>query len=234
MSHIRQLRDRHQDLWGRMVNHPFVVELGDGTLSLERGRRYFLQDYVFVNDLVAMVSLGVAKAPDLVSASHLHAFLSGILDPETAAENDFFLRAFDTLGATEPEYSAVSASPVTQGFGDFLKRTGLEGSFEEIVTVCYVTEGTYLDWGTRLLGEGKRPSNPIYREWIDLHGPAVLGDFVAWCGSYIDSADLGALQPKVERAFHTALRYEFLFWEAAYRGSSWPDGETGMKNGGEE
>ncbi len=223
MSITRELKLRHADLWRRMVNHPFVNEMGDGSLSLARGRRYFLQDYVFVNDLVAMISMGVAKAPDLAAGSHLHGFLSGILDPEAAAENDFFLRAFDILGATQEEYSSVSASPVTRAFGDFLVRVGLEGSFEEIVTVCFVTEGTYLDWGTRLLNEGRRPSNPIYREWIDLHGPAVLGDFVRWCGDYIDGADLGPNRSRVERVFHTALRYEYMFWDAAYSGSLWPD-----------
>ena len=114
MSLIQELTERHDDLWQKMTHHPFVVEMGDDTLSLERGRRYFLQDYVFVNDLVAMMSMGVAKAPDLVAASHLHSFLAGILDPQAAAENEFFLRAFDVLQATEEEYSAVSASPVTQ------------------------------------------------------------------------------------------------------------------------
>ena len=210
-------------MWRRMVDHPFVNEMGEDTLSLERGRRYFLQDYVFVNDLVAMMSMGIAKAPSLEAASHIHAFLDGILDPRAAAENDFFLRAFETLGASAAEYSAVSANPVTQAFGDFLRRVGHEGGFEEIVAVCYVTEGTYLDWGTRLLSEGKRPSNPIYREWIELHGPAVLGDFVAWCHDYVDAAAPNGPTPRLERAFHTALRYEYLFWEAAYAGSDWPD-----------
>ncbi len=224
MTTTQGLKSRHAELWQKMTHHPFVVEMGDDTLSVERARRYFLQDYVFVNDLVAMMSMGVAKAPNFEAASHIHSFLSAILDPQSAAEDAFFKRVFEILGASEEEYSAVSASPVTQGFGDFLVRTGLEGSFEEIVTVCYVTEGTYLDWGTRLLAQGKRPSNPIYREWMDLHGPAVLGDFVAWCESFIDSSELGRLRPAVDRAFHTALRYEFLFWEAAYSADPWPDG----------
>ena len=60
------------------------------------------------------------------------------------------MRAFDILGATEEDYSSATASPITQGFGDFLVRTGLGGSFEEVVAVCYVTEGTYLDWGTQV------------------------------------------------------------------------------------
>jgi thiaminase len=122
----------------------------------------------------------------------------------------------------------ASASPVTQAFGDFMVRTGLEGGFEDIVTVLYVTEGTYLDWGTRLLEAGKRPSHPVYREWIDIHGPQVLGAFVAWLSQHLDSADLGSQGPRIDRIFHTALRYEYLFWEAAYHGSAhWPDQNVG-------
>ena len=48
-----------------MVTHPFVEEMGDGTLPPEKFRRYFLQDYVFVKDLVPMIALGAAKAPSI-------------------------------------------------------------------------------------------------------------------------------------------------------------------------
>jgi thiaminase/transcriptional activator TenA len=198
MTLTQELRHQHHDLWHRMVTHPFVVEMGDGTLPVEKFRTYFLQDYVFVHDLVAMT----------------------FLNPE----NDLFVRAFSELGVSAEAYAAASASPVTQAFGDFLVRTGLEGSFEDIVTALYVTEGTYLDWGTRLLEAGKRPSNAVYREWIDIHGPQVLGAFVAWLGQHLDSAKVGSQRSRIDRIFHTVLRYEYLFWEGAYHGSAhWPD-----------
>ncbi|HJO81156.1 MAG TPA: TenA family protein [SAR202 cluster bacterium] len=219
MPLTQQLKSKYEKLWEQMVFHPFVVEMGDGTLPPEKFKRYFLQDYVFVRDLVSMTSMGMAKAPDMDSASRLHAFLTGILDPE----NDLFMRAFDELGASEAEYSSASASPTTRGFGDFLVRTGLEGGFEDVLAVLYVTEGTYLDWGTRLLAEGKPPENPIYQEWIYLHGPDVLGDLVAWMGQYLDNADPGAWHGRIDELFHTALRYEYLFWQVAYEGDAWPD-----------
>ena len=209
-----------------MVTHPFVTEMGDSTLPAEKFRTYFLQDYVFVRDLVSMTALGMSKAPDFDAAARLHGFLTGILDPE----NDLFMRAFAALGASEEDYSAASASPTTQAFGDFLKKVGLEGDFEDILTVLYVTEGTYLDWGTRLIESGKRPDNPIYQEWIDLHGPKVLGDLVSWMGDHLDRAVLEPRRPRIETTFLTALRYEYLFWEAAYRGESWPDeGDPGCQ-----
>lgn len=219
MPLTQELRRQYSNLWEKMVIHPFVTEMGEGTLPTKKFCRYFLQDYVFVNDLVGMTALGISKAPDFGAASHLNQFLANILNPE----NDLFIRAFRELGASEADYSSASASPTTQAFGDFLMRTGLEGSFEDIITILYVTEGTYLDWGTRLLEAGKKPDNPVYREWIDLHGPAVLGDLVNWMGQYLDSADLGNRRPHIERLFLTALRYEYLFWESAYHGEDWPD-----------
>jgi thiaminase/transcriptional activator TenA len=219
MSLTSELRHKYRDLWRRMVFHPFVVEMGEGTLPVEKFRRYFLQDYVFVRDLVSMTAMGIAKAPDFLAASKLDQFLAGVLDPE----NDLFVRAFKELGASEVDYSSANASPTTQAFGDFLVRTGLEGTFEDIITVLYVTEGTYLDWGARLMEAGKRPSNPIYREWIEIHGPQALGALVKWMGDYLDEADIGSRRPRIERIFRTALRYECLFWEAAYRGERWPD-----------
>ena len=211
------LRSKHRDLWERMVTHPFVTEMGDGTLPAEKFRRYFLQDYVFVNDLVSVTALGISKAPDLAAAGRLDAFLSGVLNPE----NDLFVRTFSEFGVEEAEYSSVAASPTTRAFGDFMVRTGYEGTFEEIVALLYVTEGTYLDWGTRLTESAARPENPIYREWIELHTPAVLGDLVAWLADWLDHADLSAPLERVERVFQTALRYEYLFWEAAYNGEEW-------------
>lgn len=202
-----------------MVTHPFVVEMGDGTLPKEKFAAYFLQDYVFIGDLVAITSLGMAKAPDLESAGVLNGFLTGLLNPE----NDLFMRAFKELGVSEVDYASVTASPTTRAFGDFMVRVGHEGGFADVAMVLYVTEGTYLDWGTRLIEQGKRPGNPIFQEWIDIHSPAVLGDFVGWLRDYLDAAELG---DRIEAIFLTALRYEYLMWEAAYSGERWPDEAT--------
>ncbi len=221
MSLTKELRRKHRVLWHRMVTHPFVTEMGDGALPVKKFRTYFLQDYVFVRDLVSMTALGISKAPDFESANVLNRFLTGILDPE----NDLFLRAFEEMGVSEREYASAEASPTTRAFGDFLVRTGLEGDFDDVATVLYVTEGTYLDWGTRLIAQGKRPDNRIYREWIDIHGPQVLGELVGWLGNHLDGTDEGG-RPRAERVFHTALRYEYLFWEAVYRGDHWPDEDT--------
>ncbi|MEC9438164.1 MAG: TenA family protein [Chloroflexota bacterium] len=212
------LKEKYSGLWANMVHHPFVNEMGIGTLPPEKFRRYFLQDYVFVKDLVTMSGQAVAKAPDMESASVFNNFLGGILDPE----NDLFVRAFKEFGASSEEYSSVGANPTTQAFGDFVVRTAVEGTFDDIALVLFVTEGTYLDWGSRLLKEGANPDSPTYREWIYLHSPEVLGSLVRWLEAYINhSASMDRL--RADYLFKTTLRYEYLFWEAAYSGNDWFD-----------
>ena len=218
MTLTSKLKVKYSDLWESMTHHRFVSQMADGSLSPEIFKTYFLQDYVFVNDLVPLAAQGIAKAPNLDAASIFNEFLVGVLDPE----NDLFMRFFDELGATQEDYSSAKASPTTQAFGDFLVRTSLEGTFDEIALVLYVTEGTYLDWGTRLLKEGADPNNAVYREWIDLHGPAVLGSLVSWLESYINNHSQ-ITEERADYLFHTALRYEFLFWESAYDDEKWFD-----------
>jgi len=217
VSLTKGLQHKYQVQWQRVVNHPFVQEMGDGDLPTEKFRSYFLQDYIFVKDLVSITAMGVSKAPNLYAASMLNRFLDGILNPE----NDLFQRAFAELGAHDDEHSTTTATPTTQAFGDFIVRVGLEGTFEDILVVLHVTEGTYLDWGTRLIEEGKNPDNTIYREWIQLHGPEVLGDLVAWISKCLDKSSIGSIKARTEWLFLTTLRYEYMFWEAAYRGEEW-------------
>jgi thiaminase/transcriptional activator TenA len=101
-------------------------------------------------------------------------------------------------------------------------RTALQGDFIDIMTILYVTEGTYLDWATRLLEAGRRPDTPkIYAEWIDIHGPEVLGELVEWLRDFIDNADIGNRRPEIERIFRTTLRYEYRFWQSGYHGEEW-------------
>ena len=218
MTLTSDLKAKYCGLWELMTYHRFVFQLGDGSLSPSIFKTYFLQDYVFVNDLVVLAAQALAKAPNLKAAAIFNDFLTGVLDPE----NDLFMRFFNQLGASEEDYSSVKASPTTQAFGDFLVRTSLEGTFDEIVLVLYVTEGTYLDWGARLTEEKVNPTNPVYREWIDLHGPEVLGDLVSWLENYINN-DSSISPERADYLFHTALRYEFLFWESAYNDELWFD-----------
>ena len=223
MSFADDLRAKYHTQWEEMVTHPFVLEMGDGSLDIAKFRNYFRQDYVFCEDLVKLTSIAIAKAaPDYEAGKILNGFLTNFL----SAENDLFLNGFHDLGVTAEQYQATEANPVTQAFGDFMVRTAFEGDFDDLIALFYVTEGTYLDWASRLINAGAEPNNAVYQGWIDIHSPAVLGDLVEWFAARLNDAGERASASKaanLERIFRTTLRYEYLFWEANYHGAQWQD-----------
>ncbi len=200
------------------MRHPFVLELGDGSLPVDKFKRYFVQDYLFVEDLSRTIGLAVAKAPDLDSARRFHEFLGVVL----GAEDALFLRGFEALSVPEKEFRSATKLPATAAFADFLVRLGYEGTYRELCAALYVTEGVYLDWAERLRQDGATPDVPAYQEWIDIHSEEALGPFVRFLQNAVDTGldDPGA-ETRLGGIFESALRYELRFWEMAYRGESW-------------
>ena len=227
MPFADDLRAKYHAQWEAMVTHPFVLEMGDGSLDIDKFRSYFRQDYVFCEDLVKLTAIAIAKAaPDYDAGTRLNGFLANFL----SAENDLFLNGFQELGVTGDQYRETVANPITQAFGDFMVRTALEGDIDDIISLFYVTEGTYLDWAARAINSGVKPNNPVYQGWIDIHSPAVLSDVVEWFTIRLNEAGAradAAKAAKLERIFVTTLRYEHLFWDVNYypegRGHTWPD-----------
>ena len=209
MTRTERLVAEHREAWERVVRHPFVRKLGAGTLPRRTFAAYMAQDYLFVDALARTVAYGIAKAPSAAEARPLAEFLQTLL----GAEDDLFRRVFADLGVPSPADSRPEALPVTERFGRFLGTVGRRGTFEEIATALYVTEGTYADWASRLVAEGRRPDDRLYQRWIDIHADPSLAELVAHLGGWIDAAPADR-EPALASVFHRALRHEVAFWNA--------------------
>ena len=218
MSLTDDLRQSVGPLWDKTVNHPFVSDLGDGTLSGDVFEVYFKQDHLFVKDWIALMCAGVMEAPDFDHARPLAAFIHIAL----GGEEGLFHQYFKDRGLSPEEVRGLQHLPTCMAYSGFLRRIANEGSFHEIVTVLLGIEWPYLEWGQRLEATGKRPGNKYYQIWIDLHAAKELDDFVSWMRHTLDNATVGHVS-RLKQIFLTTLRYEYLFWEMAYRGEAWPE-----------
>ncbi|MBM52734.1 MAG: hypothetical protein FI737_04965 [SAR202 cluster bacterium] len=70
-----ELRAGVGPIWEKVVTHPFVTEMADGSLDRSRFDIYFDQDYLFLKDWSILLSLATAKAPDFDAARELVSFL---------------------------------------------------------------------------------------------------------------------------------------------------------------
>lgn len=213
MSATETLKRNSPGLWRAATTHPFIDELGLGTLPRETFRRYFIQDYVFVRDLVKVSALAVTKAPDMECARAIGGFLNVLL----GAEDALFVRAFRSLRVPEEEWREADPSPVTAAFGDYLVSLAYSGSFREVCCALYVTEAVYLEWAERLRKRGARPGVRIYQEWVDIHSEEALGPTVRFLERVVNGATR-AEGPSLQRIFDQTCRYEAAFWDMAYEG----------------
>ena len=218
MSLTEDLRQSVGPLWEKTVHHPFVSELGEGTLSGDVFQVYFTQDHLFMKDWIALMCAGVMKAPDFDHARPLAAFIHIALGGEEGLSQEYFRER----GLSPEEVRGLQHLPTTMAYSGFLRRIATEGSFHEIVTVLPGIEWPYLEWGQRLEAAGKRPGNKYYQIWIDLHAGKDLEEFASWMRRTLDNATVGHVSG-LKQIFLTALRYEYLFWEMAYKGEAWPE-----------
>jgi len=203
-------------LWERVATHPFIIELGEGTLPQEIFDVYFEQDYLFVKELVILRSLAKAKAPDFDDAAR-HLGLGG--------EGGLFQQAFRERGLSPQDVVNLEYRPATLHYSSYLRKMAYEGSFIDLITTWLAVEWPYLDWAQRLVATEKRPENYYYQTWIDLHTNQGMQDLVSWLRHTVDTTPVTlADRVRLQRIFRDVLRYEFLFWEMAYKDEKWPDG----------
>ena len=207
-------------VWERVVTHPFVSELGDGTLPRVTFDIYFDQDHLFLKDWAILLSLATAKSPNFDAARQLVGFLHAGL----GGEEGLFQQAFRERGLSPQDVAALEYRPTTLNYSGYLRKNAYEGSFLDVIATLLAMEWPYLDWAQRLEAAGKRPENHYYQTWIDLHTSQEMTGFVAWLRRTVDDALITeADRSRLQRIFRDVLRYELLFWEMAYRGEQWPE-----------
>ena len=217
MSLSEDLRSSVGPLWEKTVAHPFVTELGEGTLPEEKFDVYFQQDHFFLRDWISLMCGGIIKAPAFDLARPLAAFVHGALQ----GEEGLFQQYFKDSGLTPEDVGGITPLPTSLAYSGYLRRMSAEGTFTEIITTLLGIEWPYLEWAKRLESASKRPNNKYYQTWIDIHAGTELEDFVTWMRRVVDDAGpTGVI--RLEKIFLDTLRYEYLFWEMAYRGETWP------------
>jgi len=69
------------------------------------------------------------------------------------------------------------------------------------------------------------PGDKRYAQWIAMYSSKEFAELAAWCRELLDRLAAGLPEcelKKLEEAFLTSSRYEWQFWEMAWKMESWP------------
>ena len=210
-----------EGIYAEILAHPFLRGLTDGTLTEERFRFYVLQDAYYLREYARALSLTGVRSPDESALVMFNEHSAGAITVERSLHEGFL----KDLGVTQDEADHTVASPTTLAYTSYLLKTAALGDYPEVLGAVLPCYWIYWEVGKALLERGS--PNVLYKRWIDTYGGEEFGTLVEAVLDLTDRVceDLNPSQrAHVKEAFVTTSRYEWMFWDAAWKLEEWPVG----------
>lgn len=215
------LYEQAREVWEASHGHPFLTELRDGTLSVDRFAYYMRQDYVYLIDYAKIFAIGSLKSRDLETMG----MFARLLDSTLNVEMELHRQYAEKFGISREELEATKPSPTTTAYTKYLLDASNSGSLAELVAVLLPCMWSYWEIGTTFKAVPGALNHPLYKEWIEMYASEEFGELARWCIGLMDrladglpERELAALSER----FIMASKFEYLFWDMAYRKEEWP------------
>ncbi|MFD9689042.1 thiaminase II [Kitasatospora sp. NPDC059146] len=208
-----------EPIYAEILAHPFIGGLTDGTLPREAFRHFVVQDSHYLRDYARALAVCAAKAP---GEADVRAFADDAVGA-LAAEQGMHAEFLTAFGGTAEEAAAEPVLPTTRAYTSYLLATVYGGSFAEALGAVLPCYWIYARVGEALLAQGS--PDPLYAKWIATYGDEAFQSVVRRVLALTDrlGEELSAAERRrVVEHFTTTSRYEWMFWDAAWRGERWP------------
>jgi len=214
------LRGQASSIWEREHQHPFVTELGNGTLPLEKFQWYMRQDYIFLIEFSRVIAIAVAKAETLEDMGWFSRLLDETLNTEMALHVSFC----EDFGITLEELLATKPAPTTVAYTNHMLQSAYSGGIAEAAATLLPCSWGYAEIGQTLEARGKPLDQPLYCRWIEMYSSPEFGELADWLRAFMDRTVVGMndeRRARLQEIFLRSSRYEYMFWDAAYRTEDW-------------
>jgi thiaminase (transcriptional activator TenA) len=205
-------------VYSRTLEHPFLKGLSDGTLPRARFRFYLLQDARYLRAYAQALNVLASKAPREEWAITLSTHAIDALRTERQLHGSI-LRSY---GVSEKEMRAASMAPTNVAYTNHLLAAVHQRPFGEALAVMLPCYWIYWEVGRELKKRGS--SDPDYRRWIDQYADPAYGKAVEQVLAMMN-AEARDMSPssraRAVELFTTAARYEYMFWDMAWREEQW-------------
>jgi thiaminase/transcriptional activator TenA len=215
------LRKEVDSLWEKILTHPFLTELGEGALPLDVFRFYVKQDYIYLLEFSRCLGIAAAK---VVDRETMRTFAS-LLDASLTVEVEMLERLGEKIGITADEMRTSEPAPTNVAYTRHLLSVAYAGTVGEIMAAMLPCMWSYQEIGEKLLDQNGLTRNIIYSEWCTTYRTQDYVDLVSWYRRLVDdlASESGSrVRKKMRTHFILSSRYEYLFWDMAYKKEKWP------------
>ena len=206
-----RLRQDADAIWQGIIRQPFVIELYQGDLPLEKFKFYVLQDYNFLVAMMKTLAILAAKAGSAEVAREMLA----LAHLEATGEFESYEDLLGKLGYAIGD--AIKAEPTevnTSYTGFLIATTSLRTFWEGLAAIlpCFWSYSEITEYHRDKL---KGNTNRLYTEWASVYLSEPYRNLVSSLRALLDTAHHVEYE-KLKEVFIIASKYEAMFWSTAY------------------
>lgn len=214
-SFSQQLMNEAEPIWRKIFAHPFLQEVKDGTLPLEKFQYYLGQDYHYLEGFGRAVAMTLAKAPN---SSILEELSHRVMTP---IERPLHHQLVAEARMSMDDVQDAQRSPTNTAYVNHMLATAAHHGLGATAASLLPCPWTY----HLLRDELGASEHPLYSQWTAFYVAGLLQNSVDAWRSFVDREAQSAGPRELEamrEAFLTSSRYEYMFWEMAYNMEQWP------------
>ena len=218
MKYTETLWNAIEEIYGKILRHPFVTGLTDGTLKEESFRHYVIQDALYLRDYARGLALLAAKAPEdkwtMMFAEHAR--------DTFIVERSLHESFFPEWGLTEKDVYRTTPSQTTLLYTSYLLRVAYDRPFHEGVGAFLPCYWIYWSVGKELERLGS--PNALFQRWIDTYSGEEFEAIVEQVLEVTNSVVSGLTDKQkssVLEHFVTTSKMEYLFWDMGLTRKNW-------------
>lgn len=201
-------------IYQSIIDMPFIKELTDGTLPMEKFQFYLAQDSIYLESFGRALAIIAARADSIEDSLAFIRFAEGAI----IVERDMHESYFKSFNLTD----RGCCEPTCHHYTHFLKSTAALDAVEVGMAAVLPCFWIYKEVGDYIYKNHSK-NNP-YQQWIDTYAGEEFGVLVAQaidiCNS-VASQCTKKQQQAMTDAFVTASGLEFMFWNSAYYLKRW-------------
>jgi thiaminase/transcriptional activator TenA len=202
-----------------ILAHPFLTGILDASLEPERFVYFIEQDGLYLRAYSRALSYTAGHAERPADT----ALFTSSASRAIAVEQGMHAELLEGFGVDPGASRPTGLSPSGALYVNSVLRHTAAGPFSRAVASVLACFWIYAEVGKVLIEKGS--SDPRYQRWIDTYGDP---QFAATVDAVLEIVDrLGTEVGDVERdrmatIFREGCRMEWMFWDAAWRGETWP------------
>lgn len=205
--------------WEKMLDHPFVKGMRDGTLEKEKFREYLVQDTIYLKYYSKVYAWGMIKSDDTTVMRMLYRDMDCIL----ADESMMHIRYLKEFGLSDEQALARPMKPETKAYLDFMLSTSEKAPLADglIGLMPCAFSYYYLAKKTKERAEKEKTFEENYfRHWMEHYAGEGYAAYFDRTVDLCDRVTAGASEPEKERLlslFRQGTEHEWNFWDMAYK-----------------